>query len=50
MKVLFGIVVFLSVTMILMFLFDKPIHNLPENNRFRKWWKDHIIGDDIYGE
>jgi len=49
-KVLFGLVVFFSVFVILMFILDAKIDALPEKNKFRKWWRDHIIGDDFYGE
>lgn len=28
---------------------DPKIEKLDKNNRFRKWWKDHVVGDDIYG-
>lgn len=24
--------------------------NLPPENWFRKWWRNHIIGDDIYDD
>ena len=24
--------------------------NLPPENRFRKWWRSNIIGDDMYSD
>ena len=24
--------------------------NLPPENRFRKWWRNNVIGDDNYGD
>jgi hypothetical protein len=32
--------------MIGMFLFDdKVISNLPDDNRFKKWWRKNLIGE-----
>lgn len=34
------------VTFVLMFVLDqKVIRKLPEENKFRKWWKRHLIDD-----
>ena len=44
---LFGIsVVFFTFVMI----GENVATNLPPENWFRKWWRNNIIGDDIYGD
>lgn len=44
---LFGISVAFFVTII---MGENIADNLPPENRFRKWWRNNIIGEDIYGD
>ncbi len=44
---MFGIFVILSTITILL---ENIAENLPEDNKFKRWWRDNIIGDDIYGD
>lgn len=29
---------------------ESQIERLPSNNKFRIWWKNNVIGDDIYSD
>ena len=29
---------------------ENTAENLPPENWFRKWWRNNIIGEDIYGD
>lgn len=44
---LFGICILSFVVII---VGENIAENLPLENRFRKWWKNNIVGDDIYDD
>ena len=31
-------------------LIESQIERLSPDNKFRKWWENNIIGEDIYGD
>lgn len=35
---------------ILLMIVESQMEKLPPNNKFKIWWKNNIIGDDIYGD
>jgi len=46
---LWGFFTFVILSVILL-VTDQQVEKLPSSHSFRIWWKDHIIGDDIYGD
>lgn len=33
-----------------MFIIEERIEKLPPESKLKKWWRKHLIGEDIYDE
>jgi len=48
-----GIILFAfiaNVLIISMFIVEERIEKLPPESKLKKWWRKHLIGEDIYGD
>jgi len=39
-----------TLTFIVTIVGENIAENLPPENTFRKWWRNNVIGDDIYDD
>jgi hypothetical protein len=48
-NVMFEAITASGIFFILMFALEEKVEKLPKTNRFKRWWRNHVIGEDIYG-
>lgn len=49
-KWIFLIALIANILIISMFIVEERIERLPPESKLKKWWRKHLIGEDIYGD
>ena len=49
-KVIFWLAVISTLLGIMIPFMDRRIDRMQPTRKIRRWWKNHIVGDDLYGD